>query len=67
MSSIDDEYFNKLKNISCNAPLVKFLDVNAPVVIQCDASKNGLVTCLFQNSQPVAYSTRALNLKVYLN
>ena len=40
--------------------MLKLYDPEIPVTIQADASSKGLGACLLQNSQPVAYTSRAL-------
>ena len=50
----------KLKEIISARPVLKLYDSTKPVAIQCDASSTGLGACLLQESQPVAYASRAL-------
>lgn len=42
------------------APVLRYYDVNIPVMIQCDASDTGLGAVLLQEGLPVIYSSRAL-------
>ena len=46
--------------ILIKAPVRKFYDVKAEVIIQCDASEKGLGATLLQNKQPVAFVSRSL-------
>lgn len=48
-----------LKAFVVNKPVLAFYDVNKPVEIQCDASKDGLGAVLIQAGRPVAYSSRS--------
>lgn len=52
--------FSKLKQIITSSPVLKFFDVNKPVVLSVDASSKALGAVLLQEDQPVAYATRAL-------
>ena len=48
------EAMEKLKTLLASAPVLKYYDVNKPVIIQVDASQSGLGACLIQDGQPVA-------------
>jgi hypothetical protein len=50
----------KLKRQLCEAPILRFFDINKPLTIQTDASKDGLGSCLLQEGHPVAYASRSL-------
>ena len=50
----------KIKSILTAKPVLKFYDVNKEVVIQADASKNGLGSCLLQDKHPIAFASRSL-------
>ena len=54
------EAMEKLKTLLALAPVLKYYDVNKPVIIQADASQSGLGACLIQEGQPVAYASRGL-------
>ena len=41
--------------------MLKYYDVQEPVVMQCDASEHGLGAALMQNGQPVAFASRSLS------
>ena len=51
---------NKVKLILSEKPVLKLFDPELPVTIQADSSSKGLGACFLQNSQPVAYASRAL-------
>lgn len=53
--------FSELKRLCSQQPVLAFYDVNKPVEIQCDASKDGLGAVLIQAGRPVAYSSRSLS------
>lgn len=36
------------------------LDINKPIVLQCDSSQNALGCCLLQDSKPVAFASGLL-------
>lgn len=52
--------FDQLKTMLTEAPLLRYYDVNLPVTLSVDASKNGLGAVLLQEDKPVAYASRAL-------
>ena len=51
---------NKVKLILSEKPVLKLYNPELPVTIQADSSSKDLGACLLQNSQPVAYASRAL-------
>ncbi|KAF2885584.1 hypothetical protein ILUMI_20587 [Ignelater luminosus] len=52
--------FGKLKVALSNAPVLRYFDPKAPVVLQMDAWKDGLDAFLMQDFQPIVYTSRAL-------
>ena len=50
----------KLKSILSSKPVLRLYDPSLRTTIQADASSTGLGACLLQESQPVAYASRAL-------
>lgn len=54
------EAMEKIKAVLTETPVLKFYNVKKDVVIQTDASQNGLGSCLLQENHPVAYASRAL-------
>lgn len=55
-----DKCFENLQQCITSAPVLQFYDVDKPVTISVDASKNGLDACLLQDSKPVCYASRSL-------
>ena len=55
-----DRSLKNLKQLLTSAPVLKYFDVNKPVEIQTDASRNGLGSCLLQEGHPIAYTSRTL-------
>uniref|UniRef100_A0A1Y1NHV7 RNA-directed DNA polymerase n=3 Tax=Photinus pyralis TaxID=7054 RepID=A0A1Y1NHV7_PHOPY len=55
------ETVNKLKMIITKQPVLQNFDHNKPVVIQTDASKNGIGCVLLQENKPVYYASKALS------
>ena len=51
---------NKVKLILSEKHVLKLFNPELPVTIKADSSSKGLGACLLQNSQPVAYASRAL-------
>lgn len=50
-----------LKNLLCSAPVLAYYDSKKPLVLQTDASKDGIGACLVQNGHPVAYASRSMS------
>lgn len=61
MTRVHTEDVNKLKHIVSNPSVLKIFNSTEPLVIQTDSSGDGIGTCLLQNSQPIAFASRALN------
>lgn len=59
-TEIHEKSFNDMKNCIAKAPILQNFDSSLPVVIQCDASKEGLGGCLLQNGKPVSFISRNL-------
>lgn len=55
----DDEVLVLKKNLT-EGPVLRIFDPSLPIVIQTDASKDGLGSVLMQQNQPVAYASRSL-------
>lgn len=58
--SSQDKCFRKLKELVCNAPVLRFYDLNKPVTVSVDASGFSLGACILQDNQPVAYAAKSL-------
>lgn len=52
--------FAKLKDMITSTSTLKYFKVNKPVVVQTDASTEGLGAVLLQEGQPVCYASRSL-------
>ena len=52
--------FEELKHLISADQLLRYYDVRKPVVIQCDASREGLGVNLLQEGQPVVSASRSL-------
>ena len=57
---VHDEAVQSIKSLVCEAPVLKFYDVNREVTIESDESLSGLGASLLQEGQPVAFASRAL-------
>ena len=53
--------FNYLKSILTEAPILAHYDVNKQLLVQSDASKDGLGCVILQEGRPLAYASRSLN------
>lgn len=49
-----------LKILISTPPILKIFDPKKPIVIQCDASSEGLGCCLLQEGHPIAFASRCL-------
>ena len=52
--------FQKIKHLITATSTLKYFNVNKPVVVQTDASTEGLGAVLLQDGQPVSYGSRSL-------
>ena len=54
--------FQKIKSLLKKAMLkpLKYYDRNKLVILQCDASLNGLGACLVQDGKPIAFASKSL-------
>lgn len=59
-TEVHESIFNNIKKCISMAPVLQNFDTSLPIVIQCDASKDGLGCCLMQNGKPVSYASRSL-------
>ena len=50
----------RIKKLSSTTPVLRFYDPNEELVIQCDASQEGLGAALMQLGKPIAFASRAL-------
>ena len=57
---VHNEAIQKIKDLVCEAPVLKFYDVAREVTVESDASLSGLGATLLQEGQPVAFASRAL-------
>lgn len=59
-TDIQEEAFNKLKQMIASAPVLKYYNPEEDLVLQSDSSETGLGAALLQAGQPVAFCSRAL-------
>ena len=50
-----------MRELVVKHPVLKYYNLQEPVVVQCDASEHGLLVALLQNGQPVAFASRCLS------
>ena len=53
--------FKEARELVVKYPVLKYYDVQEPVVVQCDASEHELGATLLQNRQPVVFASRSLS------
>lgn len=59
-TEIHEKSFIDIKNVITKAPILQSFNSKLPIVIQCDASKDGLGGCLLQNGKPISFISRSL-------
>ncbi|CAB4023870.1 Hypothetical predicted protein [Paramuricea clavata] len=52
--------FDEIKEILTRQSVLKFFYPTKPVIVRCDASRNGLGAVLIQEEQPIAYASRSM-------
>ncbi|KAJ0576646.1 putative nucleotidyltransferase, Ribonuclease H [Helianthus annuus] len=57
-----EESFQTLKDLLCNAPVLALPDGNDDYVVYCDASNRGLGCVLMQRDKVIAYASRQLKI-----
>lgn len=57
---VHETAFDNIKKKISEAPILQNFNTKLPIVIQCDASKDGLGCCLLQNGKPVSFASRSL-------
>ena len=55
-----EESFQKIKSLMQSPPVLKYYDVNDPVILSVDASSHALGAVLLQDGHPIAYASKAL-------
>jgi hypothetical protein len=59
-NDIHTKILKKVKQLIAQPPVLSQFDPNKEIVIQCDASKNGLACCLLQEGKPISFASRSL-------
>lgn len=55
-----DRAVAKVKALISAAPVLSHFDASKPLIVQCDASRDGLGAVLLQNDHPLTYASRSL-------
>lgn len=58
---IHSNCIDSIKNILTSPQVLKPFNEKMPIVIQTDASQNGIGCCLLQNGSPIAYASRSMS------
>ena len=56
-----DQAFQRIRQLVTEAPVLKYYEPMEELTLQSDASQTGLAAVLTQNSQPLAFASRALS------
>jgi len=59
-AKIKKKVFEEIKKLITKTSSLKYFNMNQPVVVQTDASLEGLRAVLLQEGQPVSYGSRSL-------
>jgi len=59
----EENNFNKLKKLATQAPVLRFYDPTLPVTLSVDSASTGLGCVIMQEGQPIAYGSRATELR----
>jgi hypothetical protein len=57
--------FDEIKQVICKAGTLSYFDFNKEIIIQSDASKDGLGCCLLQDNCVIAFASRSLTKTEY--
>ena len=60
-TALQQEAFDRIKEMITKAPVLSFYDPMKPLVIQCDASERGLGSVMLQDGRPIAFKSRSLS------
>lgn len=60
-TTIHDECLQQLKDLILGSQSLAFFDEKKDIIIQTDASNEGIGACLIQDERPIAYGSRALS------
>ena len=55
-----EKAFVKVKQVTSQAPVLKYFDPAKPVILQVDASSKGIGSVCMQDDQPIAYASKTL-------
>ena len=55
-----DKSLNHIKALLTSAPTLSIFNSSRPLLLQTDASKDGLGACIMQDGHPIAYASRTL-------
>ena len=58
-----EQAFNEVKILLSEAPILKYYDVNEPVIIDSDNFDVGFGAAVVQSNRPTAYASCTLKLK----
>lgn len=59
-TEVHEKVFDNIKKKITEAPILQNFNSKLPIVVQCDASKDGIGCCLLQNNKPVCFASRSL-------
>ena len=52
--------YDRLKRVLCEPPVLAYFDINKPIILSVDASKDGLGAVILQEGKPIAYGSKAM-------
>lgn len=60
-TALHDKVVKEIKDLILKSNILVPFDVKQDIVVQCDASQNGLGCCLLQNNKPISFASRSLS------
>ena len=58
---LHQQAYDRLLRLLSEAPVLQYYDVDKPVTVQCDASRQAIAAVLMQNNKPIEFASRKLN------
>lgn len=59
-TELHDRVIDNIKKCILNSNILIPYDISKELIVQCDASQNGLGCCLLQNGKPISFASRSL-------
>lgn len=60
-TELHDKVIHEIKTLVLKSNILVPFDTKKDIIVQCDASQNGLGCCLLQNGKPISFASRSLS------